>query len=1482
MNDITLTSAGKDILYRNTLNGGQTYWVGYYGLAYVPDQSKFDANHNELIYHAEANGGSDSSDGESGDYIYNIWQSDLVNAGHSISSNSLTRLTLYDRNLAANFRYIYDSEKGCNRLVTWTTDGNAIGLAGGETPSYIRTGYKVYDGVQMGEGNDVSVSGESNIPCPAPLFYLGHGKSYTAGMTAEEFVDEIGSDWPLNAEVLESDGQPVPLVTPDMRYYFGTVARPEGSEFGAIPPTADSDPFGVIAATETRGSEDEYIDQFAEFVSISNFNKAHGHVSSEGYGIDAQESCHNMSRVTKLFPIAQYEIDAREPSTKDSNVTEKGSLSQIKYIIDLDLRGARQSMQDYFATLEYQSKNDTDERESEAELESEEIFSGNSVNSFKFNRIGIYAVPATIRHFYKQGDAENGKDCRATHYQVEISPDADPILFAVIRLDEVSMSEDASFGMDRFRTEFAIHLEAEADSGICKDPQVYYNLVENEAITWYQNQLLATAGLSEAVTNLGVNVAYLLNKSSGSSSECIGTSDIKDGSEYAPKDHTHDYMRNLVDGTVYPGAVRGVNTKEESAAAGVGENSLQLGENTGAFGPRQIVQGINTTVDASSYHTVALGASNTEVTRSVNSAFLGTSYYGASEGTVDKKATAVDVNSTIVGGAFEKLEQVNQSLIIGSYAEDYSTSSVGTPACVNIGPTTASIALGNMASLGLKNSILLRGGENPISYMYNVGIIQDSVVLGQGYGDYDRTDIADLVGEDVWNSRQVADSLVVSMNRSSCLTDSDYTYIQWLGDETDANQEQILADRVVPNVFTSVITSGTGDLMRGTIATSLISSRGYSKFNRVLPQYINDTDEIFGYGADDSTFGFNLALTSGSDIPTGTQNSVIIGGGMSSPVKGKYNLWIGDGCGNNGTDAKLMTADEFNELAQSGNLTQGNYVLLSTPGDHPTIKVGSEFVELKGEYGYHAGVVVDSNLSVSYTPYVDRIVTIYGNRGTNTGGGDTIGTVTRKGVSGTNIGALESGYGCQSQHWAAKHDISKTLILGASNKIGSGSDNCIIVGSGNSGDNVTMENCILIGSGVFNGIYSVDSKANEVNSDGSARNHLLRNVTVLSQPSSYTINSLFATGDMSTTDYKDALIFLNSGYCIPEVLGIFPVPTCYSAYSPMDGDGPSAQNDVTVNRAESYFEYDPNDFDPNGKYQATGGIGSIFTGKTKSEIKAMINKPNASMIYTGGICLAGKPYGIRGDVGDDGASMPGLLKLGSIAVPSDYITTHPLDTWVDNIATDPIIPKIVTGTTVCPYGGRVLGVLDTQEPDGTLQLGLFPNYTQYSMLKDNLVFNGANDTIVGYKFDGVNTVPFGSSGSGLTTTFTYVSLTITDSSTMVETDYYSYKVNTTVNDDSSVTKSIEFYPRKGCSYEIKSSAGVPTTSNLYLLIDEHMDMGDEFYIAASAYPYSGGGNLGNQVPGNSGINVLGRKVSYITNTSGTAETYGTYLLLSST
>lgn len=696
MNDIKLTRKGRELLLQaNTSAGSEINWIGYFGLAYVPDQSNFNPDSSTLI---------DAS--EKGDYIYNIWQGDLFSEGHMIDSGRA--LTLYDRNISSNFKYVYNREKGCNQLVTWTCDGDTDGSTGEETPTYIRTGFKVYEGVKMGDGNNVGNITDSEIPCPAPLVYLGKNKSYTSPVTGWESLTEIiGNDWPMDA-----NGHP--MVTPDMRFYDGNVELVNDTDFDAQP-DGTVDPFGVIASPNTRS---EYtLNQFGEFVSVSNFNKGHGHVSSEGYGMYTQDSCHNMSQVTRLFPIAKYEIESTQPSTNDSNI-KTADAKTIKYRIELNVNKAYATEQEYEKSLQYQAPQSSD-TVSEEEQADEEIFVGHHPNSFKFNRIGIYAVPATLRHFIRESDG--GNKCGDSLYQVEISPDSQPILFAVINVDEQYIVEGVT---KSYSTDFSLTLlDGEGDS-ICKNPEVYYNLVENEALTWYQNQLLATAGLSEAIVGLGVNVAHLMNKEGGNNSQCPSGSSSLDGTEYAPKGHTHDYMRNLVDGKVNSGAVRGVDTLPEGDGTTVGEDSLILGKNTAGAGKRMLIQGEFAEFDDTCDYTSALGVSNVKASNVKQSLLIG--IYSINSDPI------IDIAEACLTGTWYTLKKVSNSLLVGSGAHvgkvyanniDENDSIIGENS--NTQNTIAALS-GATIPPGCSNSLVIAGGAQMPSALSNSIVVSNT------------------------------------------------------------------------------------------------------------------------------------------------------------------------------------------------------------------------------------------------------------------------------------------------------------------------------------------------------------------------------------------------------------------------------------------------------------------------------------------------------------------------------------------------------------------------------------------------------------------------------------------------------------------------------------------------------------------------------------------------------------------------------------
>ena len=651
MSKIELTKQGKEILTENKFNGGEVYWLGYYGLAYVPDSSRFSPDSTALI-----------GNGEVGDYIYNIWQGDIIGSGYAI--DSISKVTLYDHNLLANYRYSYDTVAGCNRLVAWSTDGKTgePGSVDGERVSNIRTGYHVYRGVTLNqEGNGLDLEGTEVLPVPAPLFYLGGGNTYGNPLDQEGLTAEMGADWPMTDGVY-------PKVTPDMRLYDGELGWDSTSErFTDVPDPAD-DPFGVIGSINTRARGNvklECLDQYAKFLSVSNFNKSHGKVSSEGYGVNDQESCHNMSRVTKLFPIASYHVTkSGEPETVDGNVTERGSASAIKYHIDINLSPANQAVQACKDMLEYQSPdtNDADK----------DVYESEVGNSFKFNRIGIYAVQATIRHFYAEGDAPG--DCRATHYQVEISPDANPVLVAVARVEEVCMSENNSFGQNRYEMDFILNIAEASETSLCTDVNVYYNLVENEAITWYQNQLIASAGLSEAVTSLQIDMAYMMNRAGITCSECSFSDDITNND-------TKYGLKNLVDEYRNDGSVRGLKSRETSSS----KMSHTVGVDNATYGEYCIHFGNRSTIDADGKNLLFIGGSDADndsaprtlITDSSNSVIIG--YSGECESIKESLAVApagVDISSAGAEGSLlvgaGRLNNVTKMVnsIVNSWGDD--------------------------------------------------------------------------------------------------------------------------------------------------------------------------------------------------------------------------------------------------------------------------------------------------------------------------------------------------------------------------------------------------------------------------------------------------------------------------------------------------------------------------------------------------------------------------------------------------------------------------------------------------------------------------------------------------------------------------------------------------------------------------------------------------------------------------------------------
>lgn len=505
MKNMRLTKKGAELLGLTHADGTPRYWIGYYGLAYVADRETDSiddaANNNTLT--------------KNGDCIYNIWQGDMLNGyaqnnPEDTAAATLFGLTLYDKSIRTNYRYVYDANANRNRLVAWKSESTGNG-----ENTLERKGAAIY----LGTDGTAESAETLNGLIPAPLYYGGE---------------------PGNKSVVTVNSNGNERVTADWRYYVGTR---DGDEYG----WKDS---SATQADTTVGDEEL-------LSSISNFNKFHGTVSAEGYGVSSVSSCHNMSRATKYFPISHYNVvndngnKVAETQYGDNSPARKPLATGIKFSIDLSPITADRG----YTALNYEPGDDVDDQDTESSAVYETKY-----NSFKFNRIGIYAVKMTVNRYSTDSSTD---ECNLQKVQFEIDGDSEPILFAVADINDTIISDNPSSdegGVAKFSLEFILNLGNNDYDEVERRTAVYYDLYERDATTWYKNQLLASASISEAVTDLSLEMNALKQHVGGGKECCAQDLDL---SRYALKNHTHDYLKNLVDGVDKAGSVRGIYTCEE-------------------------------------------------------------------------------------------------------------------------------------------------------------------------------------------------------------------------------------------------------------------------------------------------------------------------------------------------------------------------------------------------------------------------------------------------------------------------------------------------------------------------------------------------------------------------------------------------------------------------------------------------------------------------------------------------------------------------------------------------------------------------------------------------------------------------------------------------------------------------------------------------------------------------------------------------------
>lgn len=522
-----ITTNGLNIIGQNSGETATKYWIGYFGLAYVPDELRAEGESDELKA-----GMTKLTIG--GDNIYNLFQGSMKPEGFNTdigdsAAGKLYNECLYTSNVMSRFRYVMDKDE-VNHLVVFRSyvdeDTNEDGIRE----------YCQFDGI------DDSLE-KSSLPVPAPLYYLGEPYNYS------DIPDAVTAD----------------LVSCDTRTYSASDSTNPGPGYDEES-WANPDKYGWAETLGNTYTEDVSVTKLTnkwQLQSVSNYNRFHAPANSAGYAVGYDPACRNIAKATKLFPIGHYDV----LSTKNDE-----KVAKVQYSVDINMKNV-------FTEVANRTTRYFDES-------GEQVPSSNYKMSFKFNRVGIYAVPVALHAYTEPG--ENQDNCTNYELQMQITGNSEPVLFAVMDLDApVIMSED---GCLDYKLKFNVDYSAE-NSDAVDSTSIFYNLYEDDAITWYKNQLIANASAANAITSLGVQMGYLRKQINsvmpGSTTGCTITDK---GSTYV---YTGSGLKNIKDvGNL------GVSSSKWNEA-------LVLGDTNG--------MGIN------SRRSLAIGANSTDI----NTSFVG-------------------------------------------------------------------------------------------------------------------------------------------------------------------------------------------------------------------------------------------------------------------------------------------------------------------------------------------------------------------------------------------------------------------------------------------------------------------------------------------------------------------------------------------------------------------------------------------------------------------------------------------------------------------------------------------------------------------------------------------------------------------------------------------------------------------------------------------------------------------------------------------
>lgn len=722
----TITNQGLSLLASSSEATGQYYWLGYYALAYVPNLWKSDTVSLPVDNCGNDNTGwvgsvsiteTDTDNvtasmtklTEYGDMIYNIWQGDLNGTGYTkcmsdgSAGGNLFSLGYYNTNIKKHYRYVLD-ENGNNTLVGWIEDPTST------------------EGLMLGKHVFKGTDGfnSSTMPIPAPVYYLG---DVTGKTSVDSFFDTLptfenengptgnGADtYPTLVAHLKVSGDALnlPRVSVDYRGYTDSQGNAGSFDYGSTPATPYITPGGAyfntleipypistgfdetswFAADQTYSvasgtyldatdGDSIYCEEFWKLHTISNFNRFHAPVDSVGHVLSSDLSNRNMAKTTKFFPIANYKVINTESGfTSNSQYVEVATGIKLTIDVDITPRTLNQGFSDtcdYNETsnIEFFNKYDNPNNPSGVVDEFGNNIYNSTHTSLKFNRIGIYAVPLrrdTCVLDQGFGTTSTGENVELSF---QIDPNEEPILFAVVDWDNTVYLSDTGDGINQFRAEFDVNLQSPEgieDTALIRNPTIFYNLYEDDALTWYQNQLIATASTQNSITEIGLEVAHIKNLAGKSA--CCPSPDLSD--KYALKNHTHNFLRNLLDGNnKFDNGLKGIVTTKEG---------VTVGDEVYTLGKAAVTLGFNTAV--SSDDATIAGGSGSYIIGASACSFIGAGFENrillASEdaGIVAGRSNVLNASThSIIGGGYNNTLYQSLDSFIGSGDTNYIESS---------------------------------------------------------------------------------------------------------------------------------------------------------------------------------------------------------------------------------------------------------------------------------------------------------------------------------------------------------------------------------------------------------------------------------------------------------------------------------------------------------------------------------------------------------------------------------------------------------------------------------------------------------------------------------------------------------------------------------------------------------------------------------------------------------------------------------------